>query len=32
MLNRWIEDEGLLEATDKLGVGVIGFTVLAQGC
>jgi L-glyceraldehyde 3-phosphate reductase len=31
MLNRWIEDEGLLEATDELGVGVIGFTVLAQG-
>jgi L-glyceraldehyde 3-phosphate reductase len=31
MLNRWIEEEGLLEATDELGVGVIGFTVLAQG-
>jgi len=31
MLNRWIEDEGLLEAVDELGVGVIGFTVLAQG-
>jgi L-glyceraldehyde 3-phosphate reductase len=31
MLNRWIETEGLLEATAELGVGVIGFTVLAQG-
>jgi L-glyceraldehyde 3-phosphate reductase len=31
MLNRWIEDEGLLDAADELGVGVIGFTVLAQG-
>src|SRR6202012_3025638 len=31
MLNRWIEDEGLLEATDELGIGVIGFTVLRQG-
>jgi L-glyceraldehyde 3-phosphate reductase len=31
MLNRWIEDEGLLDATAELGVGVIGFTVLAQG-
>jgi L-glyceraldehyde 3-phosphate reductase len=31
MLNRWIEDEGLLDAADDLGVGVIGFTVLAQG-
>src|ERR1700744_1767538 len=31
MLNRWIEDEGLLDATEDLGVGVIGFTVLAQG-
>src|ERR1700759_4699545 len=31
MLNRWIEKEGLLDATDELGVGVIGFTVLAQG-
>jgi L-glyceraldehyde 3-phosphate reductase len=31
MLNRWIEQEGLLDATDELGVGVIGFTVLAQG-
>jgi L-glyceraldehyde 3-phosphate reductase len=31
MLNRWIEDEGLLDATEELGVGVIAFTVLAQG-
>jgi L-glyceraldehyde 3-phosphate reductase len=31
MLNRWIETEGLLEATAELGVGVIGFTALAQG-
>jgi L-glyceraldehyde 3-phosphate reductase len=31
MLNRWIESEGLLEATAELGVGVIGFTALAQG-
>ena len=31
MLNRWIETEGLLEATGELGVGVIGFTALAQG-
>jgi L-glyceraldehyde 3-phosphate reductase len=31
MLNRWIETEGLLDAVDELGVGVIGFTALAQG-
>jgi len=31
MLNRWIETEGLLETTAELGVGVIGFTALAQG-
>jgi L-glyceraldehyde 3-phosphate reductase len=31
ILNRWIEREGLLDAADDLGVGVIGFTVLAQG-
>ncbi|MBO1739156.1 L-glyceraldehyde 3-phosphate reductase [Leifsonia sp. TF02-11] len=31
MLNRWIETEGLLDAVDELGVGVIGFTPLAQG-
>jgi len=31
ILNRWIEREGLLDAAGELGVGVIGFTVLAQG-
>src|ERR1700742_2310852 len=31
MLNRWIEREGLLDAAEDLGIGVIGFTVLAQG-
>src|SRR6201995_1735641 len=31
MLNRWIEREGLLGAAEDLGIGVIGFTVLAQG-
>jgi L-glyceraldehyde 3-phosphate reductase len=31
MLNRWIEDEGLLDTAGELGVGVIGFTALAQG-
>jgi L-glyceraldehyde 3-phosphate reductase len=31
MLNRWIETEGLLDAAVELGVGVIGFTALAQG-
>ncbi|MBA3864784.1 MAG: L-glyceraldehyde 3-phosphate reductase [Solirubrobacterales bacterium] len=31
MLNRWIEDEGLLEAAGELQIGVIGFTALAQG-
>src|SRR5215510_5065874 len=31
MLNRWIEPEGLLDATAELGVGVIGFTALVQG-
>ena len=31
MLNRWIEKEGLLDAAGELGVGVIGFTALAQG-
>jgi L-glyceraldehyde 3-phosphate reductase len=31
MLNRWIEDEGLLDTVEELGIGVIGFTVLAQG-
>lgn len=31
LLNRWIETEGLLDTVDELGVGVIGFTPLAQG-
>src|ERR1700712_5088073 len=31
MLNRWIENEGLLDAADEEGFGVIGFTALAQG-
>jgi L-glyceraldehyde 3-phosphate reductase len=31
MLNRWIETEGLLDAAGELGIGVIGFTALAQG-
>jgi L-glyceraldehyde 3-phosphate reductase len=31
MLNRWIETEGLLAAAEELGIGVIGFTALAQG-
>ncbi|MEU5539576.1 L-glyceraldehyde 3-phosphate reductase [Streptomyces sp. NPDC020362] len=31
MLNRWIETDGLLEAAEEEGFGVIGFTALAQG-
>lgn len=31
MLNRWIEDEKLIETADELGIGIIGFTALAQG-
>ncbi|WP_062071909.1 L-glyceraldehyde 3-phosphate reductase [Demequina sediminicola] len=31
MLNRWIETEGLLDATDEVGAGVIAFSSLAQG-
>ncbi|MDX3072693.1 L-glyceraldehyde 3-phosphate reductase [Streptomyces sp. MI02-7b] len=31
LLNRWIETEGLLETAHHEGVGVIGFTALAQG-
>lgn len=31
MLNRWVETEGLLDAVGELGVGMIGFTALAQG-
>ena len=31
MLNRWVETEGLLDAAGELGIGVIGFSALAQG-
>jgi L-glyceraldehyde 3-phosphate reductase len=31
MLNRWVEDDGLLDALDDLGIGSIVFTPLAQG-
>ncbi len=31
MLNRWIEDDGLLDTTEKHGVGNIVFSPLAQG-
>jgi L-glyceraldehyde 3-phosphate reductase len=31
MLNRWIENEGLLDALGDLGVGCIAFSPLAQG-
>ena len=31
MFNRWIERDGLLDTLDDLGVGCIGFSVLAQG-
>ena len=31
ILNRWIEDDGTIEACGKLGVGVIAFSPLAQG-
>ncbi len=31
MLNRWIEDDGLLDALDELGMGSIVFSPLAQG-
>lgn len=31
MLNRWVETEGLLDAADEVGAGVIAFTALAQG-
>jgi L-glyceraldehyde 3-phosphate reductase len=31
MLNRWVEDDGLLNTLDGLGVGSIAFTPLAQG-
>ncbi|MDG3575748.1 L-glyceraldehyde 3-phosphate reductase [Rhizobium sp. YJ-22] len=31
MLNRWIEEDGLLDTLDELGMGSIVFTPLAQG-
>ncbi len=31
MLNRWVEEEGLLDALDEEGIGSIAFTPLAQG-
>jgi len=31
MLNRWVEDDGLLDVLEECGAGCIGFTVLAQG-
>src|SRR5699024_3565405 len=31
MVNRWIEDDGLLETTENEGLGVICFSPLAQG-
>lgn len=31
MLNRWIETDGLLDATEAVGAGVITFSPLAQG-
>ena len=31
MFNRWIETEGLLDAVDEVGAGVIAFSPLAQG-
>jgi L-glyceraldehyde 3-phosphate reductase len=31
MINRWVEEDGLLDTLDGLGVGSIAFTPLAQG-
>lgn len=31
MLNRWIEDDGLIDTLDELGIGSIVFSPLAQG-
>ena len=31
MLNRWVEEDGLLDALESLGIGCIAFTPLAQG-
>jgi L-glyceraldehyde 3-phosphate reductase len=31
MVNRWVEDDGLLDALDEVGAGSIAFSPLAQG-
>ncbi len=31
MINRWVEDDGLLDTLDELGIGSIAFSPLAQG-
>ena len=31
LINRWVEEDGLLDALDKLGIGSIAFSPLAQG-
>lgn len=31
MLNRWIETDGLIDVCGELGIGMVGFTALAQG-
>ncbi len=31
MINRWVEDDGLLDTLDELGIGSIVFSPLAQG-
>jgi L-glyceraldehyde 3-phosphate reductase len=31
MINRWVEDDGLLDTLEELGVGCIAFSPLAQG-
>jgi L-glyceraldehyde 3-phosphate reductase len=31
MINRWVEEDGLLDTLDGLGIGLIAFTPLAQG-
>jgi L-glyceraldehyde 3-phosphate reductase len=31
LINRWVEEDGLLDALDGLGIGSIAFTPLAQG-
>jgi L-glyceraldehyde 3-phosphate reductase len=31
MINRWVEEDGLLDTLDELGIGSIAFSPLAQG-